>query len=348
MANLPPAGYLVPDPGSIAPTMPLPPGPSADVSGPTASIGDFDPNNYISEQYLDFSQASYPNLTPLPPVPDADQPNFNMNLADPFFPFGKAPQIDYYTQFDEVRQQIKSQAQSAMNTPPNGATGTLPSTSMTNQPQVDETSSFPAYTSRPAPLYEEGLFDFSAGLNGQGSSTFTSTPRAVYSQFAHFNTPTSDQSGTPSNPADPKLRSYRNPRETSLPKSSPSSASTPDSAIIGPPLNSTVDPKTPNQFGRPLPSHAMLYGQQSITSARQIHVSHIDPIDGITESLGEFLFSPANQGQEGQASEGATLCAGDDPAKRKRRGTGDTVRPRSKSLIKVESDGMTDSAREVL
>lgn len=338
-AKMAQAGCLVPDMDAAPPILPIPPKLSEDTSLTRAPTLDFDPSKYISESYLDFNQSPHPQPIPSTDTQQATEPPFNMSLAQNFFPFGENTQVDYYTQFDEVRRQIKSQVQSAANTPPRTGTqleGTAP------LQQSFDNASFPAHTSRPPPLYEEGLFDFTSGLLSQTAET---TPRSTHHQFTH-NTPT-DRSGTPTSSSDPHSRIRQIPRQGSTPKSTASNISSPDSAIVGPPLNSTVDPNSPNPFGRPLPSHAMMYGQQSITAAQKIHVSHIDPVEGITESLGEFLFTP-DQGQKEQVNSSTGPNSAGEISKRRRAGTGDTVRPRSKSLIKVESDGMTDAAREVL
>ena len=120
---------------------------------------------------------------------------------------------------------------------------------------------------------------------------------------------------------------------------------------MSPPLATTVDPETSKAYGRPLPTPGHMNGPLLGSQYDHIaHVSHIDPIDGITESLGEFLFSPTESKKPLQ----------DTPefAPRKRRGiessTSSTVggvgggRSRPQSLIKVESDGLTDSVRDLL
>jgi hypothetical protein len=304
---------MVPD---IAPPLMIP---SGSTGGPSRT--EQDPNDFTNS-YLDFSQYT-------PNVGDASTEKFTMTLSDQFYPFGNTPRMDVSTDLG--------------NDP---ASGNAPTYQPPPQP-----SSYSPFTTR-GPHFQLGLFDHIPGsfdatplpnLDAYGSAR-SSTPKST---FARHTSPLSDHSNTPFHPSDPKARLYRTPRQSSVTKSSPSDPSTPDS-LTGPPLNSTVDPNTPNTSGRPLPSPAMMYGMQTVTSAQQLHISQIDPIDGITESLGEFLFNPKGNPGDGADSGGQGLCGPADETKKKRRGTGDTVRPRSKSVIKIESDGLTDSMRESL
>lgn len=103
----------------------------------------------------------------------------------------------------------------------------------------------------------------------------------------------------------------------------------------------------------------MWYGAQNANAIANKHMlttSHIDPIDGITESLGEFLFNPTGEGSSGAGSSaGGTPGGPDEGLKKKRKGTitsisevGGSAKTKSKGLIRIESDGLTDSARELL
>lgn len=73
-------------------------------------------------------------------------------------------------------------------------------------------------------------------------------------------------------------------------------------------------------------------------------ISHIDPIDGLTERLGEFLFSPT-EGVKKTSQEGS---------KKKMRGlmgskiTLDRTERESALVPKVEPDGLTEDSRSIL
>ena len=135
-------------------------------------------------------------------------------------------------------------------------------------------------------------------------------------------------------------------------------ASTPfqlDSHYVSPTYGSSIV-STPDTFSTlvsthspaiPIPSAALRLNSDSstITYDNIAHTSHIDPIDGLTERLGEFLFSPT----EG-ASKGEDICK-----KKMRRNSKGVTTPRTDdaqgwSLVRnnQESDGLTAASRELL
>jgi len=148
----------------------------------------------------------------------------------------------------------------------------------------------------------------------------------------------------PSQPVNYRFTHMRTPANFSTPASIGSrqsgDANTPDDStkgIMSPPLGSTVSPRERSNYSQPLPSACLI-------NPSVAQVSHIDPIDGITESLGEFLISPSNTAQK--QSETTEFSTNSVAGTKKRKGA--STGGRAKDLIKVESDGMTDSARDLL
>jgi hypothetical protein len=132
----------------------------------------------------------------------------------------------------------------------------------------------------------------------------------------------------------------RPPVMASLPKTgiSPRSArpTPPDPSAPAPP-SSLTDPRSPSPYVTVPPMPAAMY-----TSIRE--TSHMQPIDGLTERLGELLFSPHEDSIE--ATVGSV---------KKRRSMGFKSGSASKSAPGMalyrpvmETDGLTESARELL
>lgn len=132
----------------------------------------------------------------------------------------------------------------------------------------------------------------------------------------------------------------RPPVMASLPKTgiSPRSArpTPPDPSAPAPP-SSLTDPRSPSPYVTVPPMPAAMY-----TSIRE--TSHMQPIDGLTERLGELLFSPHEDSIE--ATVGSV---------KKRRSMGFKSGSASKSVPGMalyrpvmETDGLTESARELL
>lgn len=122
-----------------------------------------------------------------------------------------------------------------------------------------------------------------------------------------------------------------------------STGSTPDTFASQPTLSSTADPSMLNDPNLVLPSPA------AMLSDKIAHTTHIDPIDGLTEALGEFLFSP---------TEGAARDVARDSFAKKRKGAAKGRAPSGRiaddgygsSVVRTmaESDGLTDASRELL
>lgn len=109
-----------------------------------------------------------------------------------------------------------------------------------------------------------------------------------------------------------------------------------------PPPNMMVDPSEPYMYDVPPPKHSALF-----TAFDQIPRAAIDPIDGLTERLGEFLFAPVTPPASGSDSGGKKESA---PKRRKQSVGGEKREIPGMSLIqpRAETDGLTDAAREHL
>ncbi|KAK1921689.1 hypothetical protein DB88DRAFT_443137, partial [Papiliotrema laurentii] len=143
-----------------------------------------------------------------------------------------------------------------------------------------------------------------------------------------------------------------NPRQASISRSSPSSSSSTPDAMIGLPLNATVDSKSPNPYGRPLPHHGLLNGSTNLNGDQGVNGPDaasnvtVDPVDSISQTLGEFLFTPKTVIEGIPPSPTAQSMA--SKKQRTRTDTGGSDIPLNKTLIPMESDGLTDAVRESL
>jgi len=352
-----PSAYYYGPPGQTDPVQPMDPYPT-----------DWNPDGFLS----------FPNEFPdSTPATTHAGPNtaFTMTLAEQFQPFSNPDGYDYLQGYDSTGQVLVSDLELVHGTPPPPALGSSgPTTNGAPPPHHQPNgvgASGPERAAMPPPSVT-GPFTTPAQVHAQ--STFPSGPTVplpnknapyVYTPLLHSTpTPASAPVAQDQTNAQQKANAakyFRASRQTSIARSTPSVSSppsTPDSHV-GPPLSSTVDPKSPNPYGRPLPNPGMWYGAQNagaVQNKTMFTTSHIDPIDGITESLGEFLFNPIGEGSSGAGSSACGTPGGpDEGVKKKRKGTttnvlegGGSAKTKSKGLIRIESDGLTDSARELL
>jgi hypothetical protein len=123
--------------------------------------------------------------------------------------------------------------------------------------------------------------------------------------------------------------------------SSPGSGASPSSTDeLALPLSTTAKPTNHFKGHRALPTPGSLYAPVPDASVL-INAAHEDPIDGLTERLGEFLFNPVEKPvvkalQPVQQSEGRKR----DPVEMDRRDSSHKKR--------VEYDGLTDAERDIL
>ena len=116
-----------------------------------------------------------------------------------------------------------------------------------------------------------------------------------------------------------------------------SSGSTSENFSPAPVLSSTVDRSNPYITNQPLAYPAATHTEKIR------HTAHIDPIDGLTERLGEFLFSPTEESARTE-----------DGWAKKRRGTKGSISRLEVDgegwLVRntLESDGLTDDTRNLL
>ena len=328
------------------------------------------PTEWNPDGFLSFPN-EFPETSPAQPTHTGPNTAFTMTLADQFQPFSNPEGYNYLQGYDANGQVLVSDVAVLHHTPPPAAG---PSGPVTAVPAPNGTSNFggergPDHSAIPPPG-PAGVF---TPAPAQSSNAFTAASTMPNTnQQPYFYTPILHTTPTPASApvaqdqtnAQQKANAakyFKPPRQTSLPRSTPpatTASPTPDTHL-SPPLSSTVDPKSPNPYGRPLPNPGMWYGAQNasvLANKQMLTTSHIDAIDGITESLGEFLFNPIGEGSSGAGSSaGGTPGGPDEGVKKKRRGTipgvsegAGAAKAKSKGLIRVESDGLTDSARELL
>lgn len=136
------------------------------------------------------------------------------------------------------------------------------------------------------------------------------------------------------------------PREPTYSTASSLSAPSEETAAAAAPTSS-FNMGSPDDHEQPYPKPAARY--------MAINVSQMDPIEGLTERLGEFLFSPPTAGAA-DAAEGDAGASG--PPKRRKVPSGpsttanggveDSGRHSSLWRSSAESDGLTDAARNAM
>ena len=353
-----------------------PSGPSSYYYGPPGQSDPVQPVDHYSADWNPDGFLSFAHEVPdsAPPAHTAPNAAFTMTLAEQFQPFSNPNGYEYLQGYDSTGQVLVSDLELVHGTPPpsvgvsSGPTnGIPPPHRLPNdvEPAGPNHAAMPPFGAigplhTPAPAPPQGVFP----------SGPTAPPPSKHAPYFHTPLLHSTPTPTPAPVAQDQTiaqqkanaaKYFKAPRQTSIARSTPSASSppsTPDSHV-GPPLSSTVDPKSPNPYGRPLPNPGMWYGAQNAGAVRNksmLMTSHIDPIDGITESLGEFLFNPTGEGSSGAGSPACGTPGGtDEGVKKKRKGTitsvlegGGSAKTKSKGLIRIESDGLTDSARELL
>ena len=299
-----------------------------------------------SDHYLDFSHHhqnghnSHPGTNSGAPMSSHNAP-FNMTISDGFSPYGGSNQS-----VAAVAYGVPVSTHSVLD--PNGDSDRAQYNAGPSTNPIPE-----AYHPADHPTHLQHRFD----------NTHTPPYPSVHSTPIMNRMP-GPAYGPPQPPAKPSQPSpaeltnaqqkasaaqfFKSARQGSVPRSSSSVTSTPESSHIGPPLHQTVKPGTAAQYGGPLPKPGMMNGlpvPSVMTTA-----STIDPVDGLTERLGEFLFNPV--AVEASGSGAKTSQRTDEGTKKKRRGLSERSSPMKSSnggdLIRVESDGLTDSVRETL
>lgn len=257
---------------------------------------------------------------------------FNMTLSDGYSPFGASSQTGHSSVIEHGAPVI---IHSVLD--PNG------DQRRSTQFGVEPQQSIPQAGYLTQMPLDIGV---SAGLPYPSTGTAPHVSQVPAPTFTSPPPPSTNASTTEMTNAQQKASAaqfFRAARQSSQPHTL-SAASTPESHV-GPPLHQTVDPAVTAQYERPLPKPGMMYG---IPRARVMVTNKIDPVDGLTERLGEFLFNPLSEGSP--PGTGASQ-RDDDGAKKKRRGVNENTSPTkavNNGLMRVESDGLTESARTTL
>ncbi|KAK4684738.1 hypothetical protein P7C73_g5431, partial [Tremellales sp. Uapishka_1] len=173
----------------------------------------------------------------------------------------------------------------------------------------------------------------------QYSTPHSTLPQASQpSPFAEYNlgalAPTSSPFPPVKPPIDRSGSSFAGPSRTPYPAIPPTpSDSTP------PIWSSLVDPKSPHSLHQPVVAASAMYPE---ASSLHYIAGTSDPVDGLSERLGEFLFSPTE-----------SIVTNDQARKKKktpRQPTGARYENSGNALMasRWESDGLLDSARTLL
>lgn len=268
-----------------------------------------------------------------------------MTLQEGFSPF--SGQMDYLARFREQH------AQSTLSIFDTSAPSTI---------QVTADRADPAATNNYQPNH--GAFDShvpSAVATTIPVHPYPTPQPSIHRTSINYQITPNTPAGTPDDPALEQTNAqqkaaaakfFDKPRQASISRSSPSSSSSTPDAMIGLPLNATVDSKSPNPYGRPLPHHGLLNGSTNLNGDQGVNGPDaasnvtVDPVDSISQTLGEFLFTPKTVIEGIPPSPTAQSMA--SKKQRTRTDTGGSDIPLNKTLIPMESDGLTDAVRESL
>lgn len=114
-----------------------------------------------------------------------------------------------------------------------------------------------------------------------------------------------------------------------------------------PPPSMFVDPNSPYTYDEPPPKHSALFSALTVPP-----MAVVDPMDGLTARLGEFLFTPMEP-PKARAKEQEKVQGQDGPARKRKQSISRDRREAEgagTALVqqRLEPDGLTDSAREQL